>query len=329
MSCNLIHMSNAYLNLVSQIVAFSDPSPNANPFLRYVDWKRNQLNVPVVNPSAQSIILMPNETRAIFSGTRSTAIDGSTTFTISQSPLDPSRYRFTGIAGTQPAFRVNRGLALSGVLLTLTANINGTLTMSAGMASPFGSVLASDIVFIPGPSTGDVTDGFNAANEGVWIVLSGTASSLTLVRSGDFSGMTEIVTPRDNATLAFGSSGVQVGDTVDISMVFSTAALKSFEVVMVTPSWFEVMSTSPLANESAAPTAAGMIFYSFCKRYLRVESDQDACVQVNGDTSTSAGRISALQVGGVGEFEKIGPIWSLTLVNRASVPANVVIISAE
>ena len=284
----------------------------------------------VTNPVSLPVILMPNETRSIFSGTRSTSIDNTTQFTISLNPLDPSIYRFTNTGGTAPALRTNRGVALSGITMTLTANINGTLTMSAGSGSPFSGVLVSDILFIPGPSTGDPTDRFNTANEGFWTVLGVTSNTLiTLVRQGDFSGMSEIVVPANNAVLVYSAAGVQVGDYVDISSGFSNTVQRSYQVLAVTPGWFEVTSTTPLDNEVATPHAAGMVFYYLFKRYLHIESDQDACVQVNGDSGLAAGRISPLQVGGFGEYEKIGPVWSLTLVNRASVSANVVIISAE
>jgi len=318
----------AFLNVSSSVVAYGDVTANANPALKYVDWKRTLGPVPVVNPESKSLTLQPGETKLVFDGTRTTTIASDTQLVLTASILDPARYRFTQGTGTAPGFRTNRALVTSSVPLTLVANANGTLTMDAGILHPFSGVSIGDTIFVPGPTTGDVTAGFDTYNEGEWIVLGQSSSSLTLVRNGDFSGVSEAVTPATNAVLAYSASGVQVGDDVDLSAGFATSAQRVYQVMVVTATWFEVISAAPLAPESATPGVAGIAFYSSSKSFLRVESDQSCVVRVNGDTG-NYNHLQPMTDGGVGYYEKIGPSWSLTLVNKSLVSANATVISAE
>lgn len=319
---------NAFLSLTSQVVAFGDVSPNSNPTLKFVDWSRSQSQIPVNNPGSQSLVLSAYETKCIFSSARTTTIDDTTQFDVTASPLDVARYRFTYSTGNAPGLRTDRGISTMGITLSLAANNNGTLTLTAGSGSPFSAVVVSDILFIPGVSTGDTAAGFDILNEGEWIVLGTSDTVLTLVRSGDFSGVTEIVVPATDVVQAYSASGVQVGDNVDISAGFVISTQRTYEVVSVTARWFEIVSPSPMAIEAATPGVTGIAFYAVCKKYVKVESDQECTVRVNGDTG-SCNRIFPLQVGNVGHFEKSGPSWSLTLVNRSPVSANVTVISAE
>jgi hypothetical protein len=223
-------------------------------------------------------------------------------------------------------------MSLSGIVLTLVANSNGTLTITAGSGSPFSAVVVGDTIFVPGTTTGDSSIGFNVLNEGSWTVLSASSGAVTLVRpSGVFEGVGETVTPSSNDALAYSSSGIQVGDNVDVSVGFSSSALRTYEIVAVTSKWFEVTSTTPLVAEAALPTASGMIFYTNAKRFIRIESDQESVVRVNGDTS-SYNRLSPWSPGDVqqvAEYTRVGPTWTLKVLNRAVVSANVLVMSAE
>lgn len=320
----------ALLNLLSLTLAHGDAKANENPSLRYFHWKRDLMGIPVTNPKTEGLTLDPGQEKLVFSGVRATSLDATTQFTVSLSPLDPSRYRFTFSAGTDPVLRTDRGLALSGVALTLTANANGTLTMAAGAGTPFAAVVAGDTVFVPGVSTGDASIGFNSINEGSWKVLSASGASLTLSRpSSEFGAVSEAVTPSTNGVLAFSVAGVQAGDKADLSAGFDF--MGTFPVLAVTSKWFEVTSTSPLVAATGTPGVAGLAFYTSAKRFLRIEADQDCVVRVNGDTSNS-NRLSpwhAGETGQVAEFVKVGPTWSLSIVNRSTSPLNLTVISAE
>jgi len=149
----------------------------------------------------------------------------------------------------------------------------------------------------------------------------------------DFTAVSETVALTTNSQFqAFSSSGVQVGDKVDISAAFALATRKTFDVVAVTSNFFEVISTTPLPLETGiTPGASGMIFYTDSKSFLYIEADQEAAVRLNGSTDSSQ-RLSPIEAGNPdrpGMFLKRGPAWSLTIVNRASVTLNVVVVHAE
>ena len=321
-------MSTAFLNLSSQIVAYGDATSNANPSLKFVDWKRSQIAVPVDNPGSESLTLSPGTSNLIFDSSRTTLIDASTQFTLALSTLDSARYRFTHVAGTAPGLRTARVMSTSGIVLALTANLNGTLTVSAGSGTPFANVVAGDIAFIPGVSTGDADAGFDPLNEGWWIVLGRSDTVLTLMRDGDFTGVSESVTPGANNMLAYSVAGVQVDDRVDISAGFATSVFGNYQIVAITSTWFEVVSTSPLAPETAIPGVTGMAFYLNAQRYVRIEASQSCVIRINGDVSNCT-RIAPFGAGGVGHYEKVGLTWSLAIINTSTVPAAVTIITAE
>jgi hypothetical protein len=322
------------LNTIVSILAFADSTVSSNPRLRAVDWRRDQSGVSVDNPKSEGHTLEVGETKTIFSGIRSTSIASNSAFSLALSTLDPSKYRITYTGGTDPVLRTARSVASTGVALTLVAAANATLTMTAA-SNIFGAVVAGDEVFIPNTNTGDSSNEFSVINSGYWVVLSAAAGALVLVRptGQDFEAVSEVVTTSTNShLLIYSSAGVQVGDNVDITAGFSTAARKTFEVMAVTSKFIEIVSTSPLPAETGiTPTVTGMIFYSSTKTFLYLETSQEIAVRVNGD-STDNHRLSPLDsadAGAPGIYMRRGPTWSLVLVNRAPTAADIVVIHCE
>jgi hypothetical protein len=79
------------------------------------------------------------------------------------------------------------------------------------------------------------------------------------------------------------------------------------------------------------PTATGLIFYYAAKKFIKAEADQECVLRQNGDTSDIC-RLSPWVAGDssqVAEYVKAGPTWSLTVVNKSSVPLNFLLISVE
>lgn len=325
------------LKLVSKTLAYADLPDTSNPIQRFVDWTTQRCYL-VKNAKSNPFVIDPGATMAIFSGLRTTSIDNTTEFLVTQSTLSPVRYRFTwDLTGTAPALRTDRGLNLDAVALTLTAGPNSTLTMVAATGTPFSAVQAGDVVFIPGLTTGDPAGPFSALNEGFWSVLAvtGPNTTLQLVRPAGtaFSGISESVTPSSTtAVQAFSAAGVQAGDQVNISASFVPALQTTFSIVTVTASWFEVTATQPLpVNVTGVPGTTGIAFYYNAKRFVRVEVDQLCALRLNGDTTnlnTIAPWVPA-DSEHTGGFEKAGPTWSATVVNLSSQPLNLIFISAE
>lgn len=324
-----------FLNTTFKIQAYSDRQVNSNPRLKNVDWLRDASGLPIQNARSDSYELLPGATLNVFNGARTTTIDGTTVLTVSLSPLDPSRYRFTWSGGTAPGLRTDRALQLSGITVTLTVNTNQTVDVVLGSgAHDFTGVLAGDSVWIPGVTTGDVAGPFSPLNEGAWQVLAVVSSThivLARLPGVTFNGASETQTPSANSQFqAFSAAGVQVGDVVDITAGFPLPLTSAFQVVQVTSTWFEIISTLALPL-IASSGALGITFYSSGKSFLYVEGDQEFAVQVNGDTGQS-NRCSPGEPGNQdqpGLYLKRGVTWSLNIVNRSQVSLNIVVITAE
>lgn len=327
---------NAFLNVITRLQAYGDLSISSNPRLRYVDWTRDNSGVSVQDPKSEAHAVDPGATLLIFNGIRTTTIGSNTAFSISLSPLDPSRYRFTWSGGANPGLRSDRALVIAGIALAFVVNANNTVNVTAGSGAPFGAVVGGDIVFIPGPTTGDGSSPFSVLNQGFWQVLAVNSSTvLVLARPAgtSFDAVAETVTPTANTQFqAYSASGVQPGDVVDISNGFPLVAQKAFVLTAVSSTFFEVESTLPLPSTSGnVPTATGMIFYSDAKSFVYIEADQDCAVQVNGDPGQT-NRISPIEPGNSdkpGVYSKRGVTWALSVVNRSPVTLNVVVIHAE
>ena len=324
-------------NIQSNVVAFGDTLTPSNPQRKAFDWMRGMQGIIVTNPRSDAYIVPANSSQLIFDGTRTTSIDNTTEFVLSLSSLAPNRYRmsYTGI-GTAPNFRTDRGLMLSGALITITLNPNATITLVAPALS-FTSVSVGDWLLIPGISTGDTPGPFNVINEGYWVVLAkdGTSSTLQLTRLAGqtFSGYGQSVTLTTNIQLqAFSSQGLQLSDKVEISNGFSLPILQAYSIVAVAPNYFEFISDAPLpVNQIGVPGILGIQFYTSAKRFLRIEVDQESVIRLNGDLGNTQ-RLSPWLAGdpeGVAEYTKVGPTWSLIIVNRSTVDLNINMISVE
>lgn len=323
------------LTLVYQALGFEDDGGTSNPSETSINVRRSLAKIPVDNPQTQKWDQDPLGQVTVVDGARSTSIDGTTEFSLVANPSDPTLYRVTATAGTAPVFRTARSVNVVGPNVTFTVNSNLTVTVTVSAGTPFGAIVAGDTVFIPGVTTGDATSPFNSLNEGYWDVLTASSSVLVLARaSGEvFSGYTQTVTPTLAAQFqAFSTSGIQIGDTLDITAGFAAGTRHSYAVLAVNPLWLEFRSTSPLAQETGViPGAAGFSIYTAAKRFLLIETTQDIVVRLNGDTGNT-NIVSPLIPGDSsfkGSFMKFGPVWKLIIVNRSTAIARVTVASAE
>lgn len=325
-------MSN--LTIKSKAVAYGDPTATGNPLRRNFDWERG-IAIACTNPKAAQERVAAGASYTFFNAVRSTSIAGDTAFDVTANSALENTYRFTNSAGTAPAFRTNRALTLSGATLTVTVNLDATVRMDVA-AGTWGTVAAGDNIFIPGPTTGDIGTPVDTLNEGVWVVLavlSATAIQCARATGTDFVAVNGSYLLTTNAqVLGFTGAGVLIGDKVSISAAFAPATLKTFIVTQVTPSWFEVASTTAIPLETnKIPAATGMIFYSAAKKFVRVETDQELSIRLNGATGDFlwASPVDPADTEQVGHFELFGPVWSMTVVNKSSQVATVDLFSVE
>jgi len=322
------------LNISRRILAFEDAVANNNPMRRSVDWSRSVLGVPVEKPSSVTLFVDPLTEVSIFDGARVLTTDNLSEFALSLSLLATDRYRlaWTG-TGAAPGFRTDRGLTLSGGDLTITLQANQTAVVTHTGGAVFGAVVAGDVLFIPGVTTGD-TALFDSMNEGFWTVLAANASQLTVARTSGtvFEGLTETVTvASDDQVQAFSSAGVQVGDTLELSAGFVSTTRRTYQVVEVTSGWVEFYSSLPLAAETAVPTIAGLGVYTDAKRYFFLETDQEVAVKLNGETDETT-RVEpwlAANDSLPGSFEKTGIVFSCSVKNRSTARAKITVITAQ
>lgn len=323
------------LSLYSLTLAYSDPAQTNNPVLRNADWKRSLPAVFVKNPKTDPFMVGGGNETLIFDGTRLTSIDGTSAFDLSLSTLASDLYRITSSGGTDPILRTARALNLNGIVTTLTVQANGSVLVTVPAGTPFSFVQAGDELMIAGVLTGDASSPFSSLNQGRWTVLAvgGAGANVTLVRPAgqDFQGVTEVVTPTTAAQVyAYSQAGVQAGDKMRLSAGFSAAARKTYVVESVTSKYVEFRSTTPLPAEAGiTPGASGMQFFSMGKRFLRVEVDQEATLRINGVLGPELSPWAAADPQMVAEYVQVGPVWSLSIVNRSGQTLNATIISAE
>jgi hypothetical protein len=322
------------LVVTSKIVGHSDSSQNNDPRRKHFDWLRER-KLTVSNPKSNEEVIPAGASFSFFNGTVTTAIDGTTAFTITKSLLGGGRYRFTRVAGTAPALRTDRGLTLTGQNITVADNGDGSATFTLG-GGTWGTTVAGDTLWLPGPQTGDAATPLSVLNQGAWVViatLSATVIQAVRPTGMNFSvaGETVLLTANTQAQ-AFSAAGVQAGDKVEISSGFSPTTLRTYEIVEINPSWFEVISSLAIPLEaSKIPTASGMIFYNDAKNWLCVEADQEVALRINGMTDDRL-RVTPAQAGvddQTGWHEHLGPSWSLTVVNKSSQATTVTVFSTE
>lgn len=320
------------LNIASQIVSFDASGPYQTPLRTYLDWGTQLRVEDVSNPRMETLSLAPAATVDVFDGTRSLTVDNTTEFSLSLLSGSTSSYRFIWTDGTDPGFRTSRSVSPSGSNITVTVNSNATAVFTSNN-SDFSAAQVGDILWIPGTKDG-VTSPFSILNQGFWTILAVSATALAVRRSNTFSGYAEsaIAVTSETQMEVYSTAGVQIGDKVQISAGFSTAARKTYKIVQVTPLYLEVVSSLPMAAETAIlPGSAGMTIFTSLKRWVRIESDQEISVSINGDSSGTQILTPWVVADSkfVAEYVRTGPTYSVQVTSRSTTPARVTVLSVE
>ncbi len=329
------------LNESIAIVVYGDSTANSNPQFRYTDWRRTIANIAVKNPLNQEFLIQPRTSQVLFSGQRTTTIDATTTFSIALNAVNPTIYRITYTSGTTPGFRTDRGLTLSSDTVTWAINNNATATVTI-ITQSFAAVVIGDTIWVPTTATGDaaLNSPFNVQNGGLWTVIakSGNNKTITLTRlpGTAFSGVAETQSPTSNAQfVAFSATGVQIGDSLEISAGFSPVTQTNFTVSNVISTFVEFTTTASYPLEvGIQPNNAGMVFYLGNKKFIHIEADQECALRFNllvGGTDQSV-RITPRVVASdpdISHFQKWGTTWAIEVFNRSQTVAKVRLISAE
>jgi len=322
----------AKLNLQVNTISYSDINPSNNPNIRSFDLQYKLLGVDSSNPKSEEFSVAPGETRTIFNGVRSTAIDNTTAFTISRPDISLNIYRFTNSSGTPPALRTDR---LPGVDNTsqFTVSVNGplsTYTSSGGTLLNTTNIIVGDILKI------DTGAGFSQSNSGRFVILSKTSTSITVQ---NLNAITEAITLSDYTQFLIYSNGgsnnqTQINDKVIISGGFSPATQGTYTITEVTPNYFEVAAANPMGlpiETNVIVGSSGVIFYSSAKQFVMIAAQQKCSVQNNADTSDNT-ILEPIVVNNPEKpalYIKNGTTYALSIKNLSLDTLDVVVASAE
>lgn len=324
----------ATLNLIYKLTSYLDLPRNSNPLRRPFDESVSIEGLAVSKPQSVVYEIPALSSVVVFDGTRTLTMDGTTQLMLSLTSLDSTRYRlsWTG-TGTAPGFRTARLVVVASGDIVTVWNSNSTLSVTSSLGSVFGAVQVGDTVLVPGASTGDTTL-FDPLNEGEWTVLAASAATILLVRPTNTlgAGASETVAISDNLQFqVYSAASVQVGDSVVLASLFAASSRHTYEVVAITARRMEFLSQLPLAEETLIPGANSVQVYSANKNLIHIETDQELAIQLNGDTTSNC-QVSPFIPGDqsfLGFLTKTGPTFSMTLVNRSTAIANVLVLTTE
>lgn len=323
----------AILNLQINTIAYLDQKTSNNPSLRAFDLGVKLLGQPIDRPRSEMFSVAPGETRTIFNGTRTTAIDGTTAFDISQPDLaTPNLYRFSRSSGTFPVFRTDRIPAVDNTTV-LAITVNGPLmklTHTGGTALDTTNIIVGDVLKIENGS------GLNPANLGRFTILSKTSNSITVE---NLNATAESATIIDfNKFLVYSNGGsnnqIQINDKVIISAGFSPAIWGTYTITEITPLYFEILVSTPngLPIETGIlPGTAGLVFYSSAKKFVLIAAQQKCSVRHNADTLDN-NLLEPIEVNNPEKpaiYIKQGTSYALTIKNLSLETLNLIVATAE
>lgn len=321
----------AKFSLITNLVAYADSGITTNPRLRYMDWSRQQLGLAVNNPETKSFKVNPGQSLTVFDGSVVITIGTSNPFNLSLNPTSSTTYRIVSPLAVAGTFGTLTAPGFTGQGATLTLNANQTLTVTAASGTPFTGAAVNDAVFMPGVATGDAATNVDPLNVGYWRILSVAPATVTLTRgSGVFSGVSQTITAINSNDLQIFNTPVKVGGSLSVNGGFAAGSRDVYRITAVTAKWIEFFSATPLALETGVTlSSSDLQVFSSSKRFVRIESDQECVVQINGDTSSFQKLTPWVPGEAPAEYTRTGPTWKLVLNNTSQSSMNVTVLSVE
>jgi hypothetical protein len=258
------------LNAQIYLNTFSDTCASNAPSLNNVRWCRNLNGLQVANPVSKELVVSAGQSIMFFNQARSLSQDSTTQYTLNVAA--DGAYELKWVGGTAPGFRTARALSTSN-MTTITVTMNGPLMTLTGTNVSFASVVPGDYVTLAGV--------FSPLNVGTFKVLSASSSSISVENdSGTPEGPIALDSNFASEIFAFGSSGVQMGDSLVISSGFSPLSQQTFNITAVNSTTLEFSYAGVLPTETSVLTQIAV--YSAAKRLLYFETDQKLNLLING-----------------------------------------------
>lgn len=321
------------LNVITQVLAYSPvQGVSDNPAQRIFDWTRRMYSLEINGPVGDTKLLAPGQSYAIFDSTRTSPLDNTSVLSLAIFDPSISLYRLSVTAGAS-GFRTPRSIS-NVTSCQVTVNNNALAVFNFPLAVISG-VVPGDIMRVKGVALNDVGPfAFNPLNSGLWVVVAASGTTVQCVRlaTDSFSGVSETVTTATANFQIYSSDGIQVGDKVDISGSLSSVSQRIYTISDVTPTTIDFVSALALPTETGVSFTAGTIsFYSDAKKFIYIEVDQEAVVQLNADTSNNNKicPIAAANAMLIGYFHKWGSAYRCEVVNRSIFPMNLRFFTGE
>jgi hypothetical protein len=303
-------------NLLFFLNAYSDQNPSNAPSMSNFKWARDINGLQINNAESDSLSLAPGESQSLFNKVRSTSQDGTTQYSIALKPLSTNTYVLSWTGGTAPAFRADRAIG-SDATTQVTVTQNGpvsTYASTAGTPFNFASISDGDSVKI-----GNL---FNILNQGVWQVISHTATSISVINDqGVSEGPITLGTGFASQVDVFSAAGVQIGDTLNISSGFSPASFGNYAITQVYSNSLEFFFAGVLPQESNIMTQVAI--YEAALSFIYLEADQPCSLIINGVAAGTVRPFVSDSSTLPGVFVRTDTIYSLSIQNNSINPANV------
>lgn len=313
-------MNDHILNLINQILCYSDPGVTDNPHERAFDHRRRYESISVKNPSGDSRKLAPGESFSVFQNAVATGLSGASVVQIALVNSEKSVYRLS--SSGSDIFRTSRaptGLAACAVTIN-----NQSVAVFDFTGATLTGVLVGDIMRIKGANVYDAGPYlFNPINSGIWKVIGISGTKISAVREVGkaFEAVAESVAgPVASDVQFYADDKVRPGMQFQVSGTFSQVTQRVFEVQNSTPDSIDFVSTAAIPEETGLTYVSGsVVFYTGIKRMIYVEADQECSIRFNGQTDDN-NLITPIQGGDQvlrGSFMKWGDTYSCTVVNRS------------
>lgn len=209
-----------------------------------------------------------------------------------------------------------------------------TVNLSGGAFLPLTGVVVGDIF------RADPTSGLAPSNQGEFSIIgiSAPTSTISVLNQNAVNEEITLANTATNSILMYSNGAAanqpQIGDNVVISAGFSPATFGTYQLIDVTPFWFDVNIVEPGGiplETGIMPGAAGMIFYSSAKSSVLVAAQDRCSVRVNADVTDN----NLLEPVVVGDpvrpalYLKQGTAWSVIINNLSENPLNVIVATVE
>lgn len=226
--------------------------------------------------------------------------------------------------------------------ITYTAVAAGSAGNANTIAYTTGGTAGSEVVTVTGTAISvQIQSGVSTATQ-VLAAIDASSPALALISAAitgtPSNAQVAPVAPTNltggqNVQIQFYSAaGIQAGDKISISGVFSIVTQNVYVVQDANPTTITFVSTQPIPQEGPLTYFENAITaYTESKRLVALEVDQNAVVQYNGDTGMT-NKITPIKPGTkdlVGWSNKFGDTWSCTVVNTSVNPLNLSFFLAE